>query len=104
MGRERSFGEVAELYNAGKIQGIVLIETTPLSRLEQLGIEPLYGEQARAELKASGIPDRAISTIHQDGGSDWQRARAIQAWLQANPNSMAVLPTNRFQSRRATSF
>jgi hypothetical protein len=89
----------AELYHDGRAGQVLLIQCHP-GRLEALGLVPSGDEVDRRALRARGVPDSALTLVPGHARDDWQRVRALQAWLREHPGTHVHLLCERFGSRR----
>jgi hypothetical protein len=101
LGGDRCHDEAAALWEAGEVQGILLVGRRP-GRLVRLGILSSRVDLDRRELRARGVPGRALAVLGESVRDDWDMARALRGWLAGHPDPPAsvVLLCDQLGSRR----
>jgi hypothetical protein len=89
----------ANWYLGGHDRHILVIGTHP-GRLQALGLVPARAETDRLALRARGVPDADVLTLHAEARDDWDGVRALGAWLRERPGAEVILACDRFSSRR----
>jgi hypothetical protein len=78
---------------------VLLIGWVP-ERTEALGVLPLRAERERQFLVSRDVPVSAIHVWPEQTRDDWDRARALGAWLREHPEVQVAVLCDRFGSRR----
>src|SRR5690606_33058238 len=88
----------ADLVCERRVRSVILIESYP-RRLERYGVLPRRVERTRSELLARGVPESAIVMLDGQTRDDWEAARRLGRWMDANSQHRVTLLRERFQGR-----
>jgi hypothetical protein len=78
---------------------VLLIQLSP-RRLETMGLLVPYETTARQELAKRGVADIAVTVLHGQGRTDWDRTKCLADWLRQHPDAQVDLLCGQFGSRR----
>jgi hypothetical protein len=96
---DRRFDRAAELFHAGTVAEVLVIEARP-NRLERQGLVPTRVEDAQRELRARKVPPGSFHVILGQAFTDWDRARCLSGWLGQHPDANLVVLCDALGSRR----
>jgi hypothetical protein len=98
-GGDRRLQTAADLYHENPRRSI-LITRGVRDRVIQIGVLPPLEEVARKHLMDRGVPSEAIEFFGDACRDRWETARALQRWLERNPEKRVLLLCGRFRSRQ----
>ncbi len=78
-----------------------LVPTVRLDPAHEDGLTPPENEVIRRVLRVRGVPDAAIVTLPGEVDSTRDEARALNRFLEAEPDTTVAVVTNGFHTRRA---